>query len=197
MQSEPSPLDPAVAGIALARAHMRDADLMPALVEEGRDATTKAEILAFLQGTELLGLTTVGKHGWPVSHCMHFAAVAGPADRPVLYLFTHDNRRKLLNVQGDARVGVVVAKSATSGDPAAGPQLKIQGVAFHITDPAEHEFAMHAQFNKPNYEFTRHLGLETQPAIRVDVVGAVWDNPASGSAPVTVDYASTFDVAEG
>lgn len=196
MQPQPATIDPAIGRHALSGSHMRDAGLMPAISADDTTEARKLEISNFLVGAELLGLTTIGRHGWPVSHCMHFASVAGPAGRPILYLFTHNNRRKLLNVQVDPRVGVAVTHSAAGGDPAAAARLQMQGLAFHITDSAERERAMQAQFNKPNYGFTRQLGLDDQPAMRIDIVNAIWANPAGGLDPVTVDYGSTFEPVE-
>ncbi|WP_324698848.1 pyridoxamine 5'-phosphate oxidase family protein [Novosphingobium sp. RL4] len=179
--------------VPLARSgeHLRDLDQLPASAAEPSQ-TVKEQVQAFLAHAELVGLSTVGSNGWPVSHCMHFASANGPQMRPVLYLFTHEHKRKLTNIQGNPRVGAFVLEGRSDGDPATAPSLKIQGLATQVTDPKEHQLAMECQFQKEGYEFARYLGLETQPALRIDVVSAVWQDPANGIAPVTVDYSDTF-----
>lgn len=136
------------------------------------DIRLRSRILDHLTNAELLTLHTAGQHRWPVVHCMHFASYSGSDEQPVIYMFTHENTRKLSNIKADARVALSLFRGRESDAVDGAAYLLMRGVAQLVVDDDERELAMEGQFNKPGYGFARSLGLETQPAIRVDVVEA-------------------------
>jgi len=165
--------------------HRHDAAQFPA---NGDTPQVRQRVLDFLRDCELITLYTVGQAGWPVGHCMHFATPSGPDLRPVAYLFTQNNTRKLANIHEDPRVGLTAFRPEVTGNAQRTPRLELRGLCSQVTDEDERYFAMLCQFYKPGYEFARLIGLEKQPALRIDLMSAVWDDRAAGQAPLSIDY---------
>ncbi len=191
----PPPMNQDLYASTLAAPARLDEGLNPPAFAAGEQAAKKQEILDYLAIAELLNLSTISSNDWPISHCMHFATCEGPDQRPVIYMFTQDNTRKLANIAANPRVAVTVAPSAPVDCATGQPQIKLQGIASVVESDQERDIAMQAMFGKVNYEFARFIGLETQPAIRVDVLNAIWTSPAADAAPGHVDYADTITAA--
>lgn len=162
-----------------------DRSLMPPL---NAGQALRKRIAEFLSVSELIILTTRTEAGWPVTHCMHFGSVTGDRMQPVLYLFSKPDTRKLVNVAAEPRVSLMVYAPHNEPDSSRMPSVQLHGLCTIIDDPAEKKYSMECQFGKVGYGFSRLLGLHKQPALRIDVVQAIWSDPADGNGPATVDY---------
>ena len=178
---QPIPIDAALAAVAESRMPTASSGDTPAL---------RQTIAQFLRDSEMLSLVTLGEHGWPVAHCMHFAHYLGAGDRPIVYMFTHEGKRKMANIAANPRVALTIFNPQQSAGESQ-CYLRLAGVARIVTDPGERTLAMEGQFDKPGYGFARQIGLETQPALRVDVTDAVWIDPGAGSS-ARIDYRPNF-----
>lgn len=161
-----------------------DARLLPP-ADDSR--AVREKIAEFVAKSELAIVTTRTAGGWPITHCMHFGSVTGERVQLVIYLFSKPDTRKLINVAADPRVSVMVYLPHNETDASAIPSLQLQGLCTIIDDAAEKKYSMECQFGKVGYGFSRLLGLHKQPALRIDVLRAIWNDPTA-EGPVAIDY---------
>lgn len=179
------PPSPAVLERFASGEHRRDQAGWPVLQDT---PLLRQRVLDFLAETELITMYSVGTAAWPMAHCMHFASVQDAQRRPILYLFTQNQTRKLVNIRQDARVAFTAFRPEKTGNPAATSLLEIRGLCTEVSDEHERHFAMLCQFNKPGYQFARLIGLDKQPALRVDVSNVIWEDRANGLPAISIDF---------
>lgn len=162
-----------------------DASLLPPVDDA---LAVRERIAEFLSVSELVVLTTVTASGWPVTHCMHFGSVTGENGQPVIYLFSKPGTRKLVNIAANPRVSLMGYEPHNKPDASVVASVQMRGICTLVEDREEHKYSMECQFGKIGYGFSRLLGLHKQPALRIDVISAVWSDPASQQPPAAIDY---------
>ncbi|SEK06225.1 Pyridoxamine 5'-phosphate oxidase [Sphingobium sp. AP50] len=165
-----------------------DAALLPRVDES---AALRMRIADFLSTSELAILSTKTAGGWPLTACMHFGSVIGERGQPVLYLFSKPDTRKLVNVAVEPRVSIMVYAPHNEPDASVVPSLQLQGLCTIIDSKIEHKYSMECQFGKVGYGFSRLLGLHKQPALRIDVVRGLWNDPSTNLQSIAIDYLQT------
>ena len=164
--------------------------VVPGVFAPQRRAELVRDIQTFLHGTVLLHLSTLGPTGWPVTHCMHFASMVGADQSLVIYMFTQDNTRKLVNIQANPRVSLALFRPAAGSPPEKTPYLRMNALATVITDEDERTMVFDTMRAKPGFDFAKKLRLEDQPLLRADVLLAIWEDPANDVPAGTLDVSA-------
>lgn len=163
-------------------------DKMPPICPKEREDAIKELILQKLASGELIYLSTLSPTGWPVTDCMHFVSVEGENKRPIIYMFTHDDVRKLENIAGDERVSVSACHTVSFERRNETWAFQFLCTAALVKDEKEIELAIRATREKKGYEFARQMPLEKQPCIRIDPVFGAFTCGEGEPAACSIDY---------
>ena len=163
-------------------------DKMPPICPDEKKDIIKELVLRKLADGELMYLSTLSPSGWPVTDCMHFVSVEGKNKRPIFYMFTHDNVRKLENIAGDNRVSVSACHTVSYERRNETWSFQFLCTAALVTDENEIAQAIQATRRKKGYEFAAHLPLEQQPCIKVEPVFGSFTCGEGEPMACSIDY---------
>ena len=162
-------------------------DLMPNVIENP-SKELKTNIFKTLVSHQLMNLATTSPNGWPIVDCMHYAIVEGENLRPVFYLFTFPNKRKLVNIKSNSRVSVSLYNDPGFEKRNEAWFFQFIGIARTVDDIDEIKVAVNAMRSKPNSDYTQNMPLEKQPCIRIDILFGTWMDQSQKPPLVTIDY---------
>ncbi|KAK8839305.1 hypothetical protein M9Y10_032238 [Tritrichomonas musculus] len=168
--------------------YLSQKDKMPPICPKDKEAAVRKLIIDKLSQGELVYMSTISPDGWPITDCLHFATVPGENDRPIFYLFTHENTRKLENIANNKRVSISVCHTVSFERRNETWAFQFMGLAEEVKDKAEIDRAIKANREKKGYEFTAHLPLEQQPCIRVEPVFGSFTCPQADPKACSIDY---------
>lgn len=168
--------------------YLSQKDKMPPICPKDKEENIKKLVLAKLSEGELMYLSTISPDGWPVTDCMHYAAVEDEKNRPVFYMFTHNHVRKLDNIVNDKRVSVSACHTESYEKRNETWAFQFMCTAELVTDEAEIAMAIKETRTKKGYEFASYLPLEEQPCIKVKPVFGVWTCGDGESKACSIDY---------
>jgi len=163
--------------------------VVPPLFPADQRATIHEDILNFLHHSMYINMSSIDPGGWPTTHCMHFVSVGGNDGSLIVYSGTQPHTRKLVNLEANPRMSIVVFKPepATPADKAS--YLRLYALTSILRDGEERIAAWSRMCDKPGYESTRRLKIGVDPFLRFDVILALWEDRAHGKQAGTLDYA--------
>lgn len=169
--------DPLLLSLARSGDHRQDQALMPAHYADEHIDAVMTEAFELLHAQPMMNLSTVTPEGWPVGHCMHFSTVEYPGRRPVIYTFTHESTRKLINVEANPRVSISCYKAVSFERRRETRAFYGLGLAKIVREGPDWQAACAAHEAKPGYEHVKLVREDRMPLLRIDIIQGVWFNP--------------------
>ncbi|WP_324695153.1 pyridoxamine 5'-phosphate oxidase family protein [Novosphingobium sp. RL4] len=168
--------------------YLKQKDKMPSICPKEREDEIREAILQKLYSAELMYLSTISPDGWPIVDCIHFTTIKGNNKKPIFYIFTHENVRKIENILNDNRVGISICHAVSYEQRNETWSFQFMGKATIIGDNLEKQLAINSSREKVGYDFTKYLPLEKQPCIKIEPIFGSWMSGQLNPPACSIDY---------